>query len=69
MERVIAFDLIHIIYNLIYPGFLGTFLYEILLSKQKFGFWGCAGRGATLLIFGLDFMWGKKFYEQPLTGC
>lgn len=68
MQRILAVDFIHLIYNLAYPGFLGSFLYELVLSGKKFGLWGWAGRGAVLLIFSLDFMWGKKFYEQSMSG-
>ena len=62
MCSLVAFDFIHLIYNLIYPALLGTFFYEFF--KELPSGWSLATRVLVFFIFGLDFIWGKKYYEQ-----
>lgn len=61
--RILAYDLIHLIYNLVYPALLGTFFYELFFSNRTYSTWSLMACWLVIVMFSLDFVWGKKFYE------
>lgn len=61
MGSLIAFDLIHFIYNLAYPALLGTFFYQ--LFEKRPGGLDLIARVLVICIFSLDFIWGRKIYD------
>lgn len=71
--RLFLLDLIFFIYNLAYPALLGSFFYAVFFytqdpNKAPRTCWDIFGQVLVIAIFGLDFVWGRKFYEWIKEG-
>jgi hypothetical protein len=77
LAGVVPSDIIHWVYNLVYPAILGTFLYEVIGE----GRWSICSPGVSpaeasrrgpgiiirqlvvLIVYSVDFVLAKKFYD------
>jgi hypothetical protein len=60
---VAASDFLHLVYNLVYPAVLGTFLYEMIIDTSGVGVAVWIRRAVVIALYCIDFVLAKKLYE------
>jgi hypothetical protein len=56
-------DILHLVYNLIYPAVLGAFVYEVFFNWHDRDGATWSRIAAVLVVYMIDFLLAKKLYE------